>query len=432
MKGAGRLEILRVAAWLTLCVLIGLSFNQPLVWFCIGLTLYLGWQLWQLSRLLKWLKSPQDLDVPESNGLWGEIFSNLYQQQTLNQKGQRQLARMLNEFQASTAALPDAVIVLDRDDHIAWCNEAAVSLIGLHIPNDIGQRVVNLLRHPAFVSALIREDYDTDILLPSPLHAQQTLSLRIVSYGEGQKLVMARDVSQREQMERSRRDFVANASHELRTPLTVIRGYLEMMADESKDAKPLQPWAAPLSEMSQQAARMSRIIEDLLKLARIESHASSGKEEWIDVPRMLSMILAEARALSAGRHQIIPKIQPKARLRGHSAELQSAFANLIFNAVHYTPEGGELRVSWSADATGAEFSVVDNGVGIEQKHIPRLTERFYRADAGRSRETGGTGLGLAIVKHALEHHGSVLEIASELNVGSTFSCRFPISRLSID
>ncbi len=429
MQGARREECLRLGAWLALCVLVGTAVDAVAVVLVVGLVLYVAWLLWQASLLIDWLQAPEEADVPESSGLWGEIFSNLYQQQTRHQADKRQLASMLNEFQASTAALPDAVVVVDSHGHISWCNDAAIDLLGLRVPHDLGQRIVNLLRHPGFVNAFNREQHDADILMPSPLNAQQTLTLRIVAYGEGQKLIMARDVSHVEQMERSRRDFVANASHELRTPLTVIRGYVEMMEEESSDAKPLFPWHAPLAEMRQQATRMGRIIEDLLKLARIESQGGLARHDIVDIPSQLSIIVDEAKALSRGRHIFDVDIQADTRLYGLAVELQSAFSNLLFNAVQYTPENGSIKIRWWADQRGAHFSVTDNGVGIEQRHIPRLTERFYRADSARSRDTGGTGLGLAIVKHALEHHESHLEIASELNVGSTFSCSFPLTRV---
>lgn len=428
MEGARREELLRLAAWLALCLLVGSVIDAVTLTLAIGLGCYIAWLLLQASRLVVWLQSDEDSEVPESSGLWGEIFNNLYQQQVRHIADKRQLASMLSEFQASTAALPDAVVVVDGTGHISWCNEAATDLLGLRVPHDLGQRIVNLLRHPGFVNAFNKQQHDADILMPSPLNAQQTLTLRIVAYGDGQKLVMARDVSHVEQMERSRRDFVANASHELRTPLTVIRGYLEMMEEESSDAKPLFPWRSPLSEMRQQATRMGRIIEDLLKLARIENQGSAAKHEIIDVPRQLAVIVDEAKALSKERHQFDIDVQADIFLYGQAAELQSVFSNLLFNAVQYTPEGGSIKLRWWADQQGTHFSVTDNGSGIEPHHIPRLTERFYRADSGRSRETGGTGLGLAIVKHALEHHDSQLEIASELNVGSTFSCSFPKTR----
>ncbi|MGB1581485.1 MAG: phosphate regulon sensor protein PhoR, partial [Nevskiales bacterium] len=278
MTGARREEIIRLAAWLALCIVVGLLFDRPILVTALGLAVYASWHIWQASRLVNWLKDSENVEVPESHGLWGEIFTSLYQLQQQNRADKRQLASMLNEFQASTAALPDAVVVVDDDGCIAWCNEAAVSMLGLRVPKDIGQRIVNLLRNPAFVRAFLNEQHDADIMISAPLDSQVTLTLRIVAYGDGQRLVLARDISHIEHMERARRDFVANASHELRTPLTVIRGYLEMMEDESSEARPLFPWRSPVVEMRQQATRMGRIIEDLLKLARIESQGGQGKQ----------------------------------------------------------------------------------------------------------------------------------------------------------
>ncbi len=424
-----REEILRLTALLSLSLIIGLFTNFPLLCVGIAISIYAIWHLRQAFRLVAWFQSQGEDDVPEATGIWGEVFGNLYHHQQRNYRDKRELAAMIDEFQASTAALPDGVVVIDPTGRISWCNEAAKMLLGLHVPKDLGQRIVNLLRNPAFVDYFISGRYTDEVVINSPENADLILSVRIVPYGEGQRLLLARDISRLHQMERIRRDFVANASHELRTPLTVIRGYLDMMDEESLDARPLQPWQAPLSEMRQQATRMGRIIEDLLKLARIESAIGKSNHEIVDIPQMLKMTIDEAKALSEGRHRFTLDCEDGLLLYGLSAELQSVVANLIFNAVQYTPDGGEIRVRWWSDKKGAHFSVADSGIGIEPRHIPRLTERFYRADPGRSRATGGTGLGLAIVKHALEHHEAVLNIASEVNVGSTFSCIFPVSRI---
>lgn len=424
-----REEILCLAGLICLSLVFGLFAGFPLLFLGMGISIYAVGHLWQVFRLVRWFQSRGDEDVPEARGIWGEVFGSLYRYQQRNYRDKRELAAMIDEFQASTAALPDGVIVIDPDGCIAWCNEAAKALLGLHLPDDLGQRIVNLLRNPIFVDYFNMGRYSKEIVIHSPENADLVLSLRVVPYGEGQRLILARDVSRIHQMERIRRDFVANASHELRTPLTVIRGYLDMMEDESVDARPLHPWQAPLAEMRQQSARMGRIIEDLLKLARIESSAGKATHEIVDVPQMIRMTLDEASALSDGRHKLISDCDDSLLLFGLSAEIQSVIANLVFNAVQYTPDGGEIHVRWWRDSGGAHYAVQDTGVGIEPIHIPRLTERFYRVDPGRSRATGGTGLGLAIVKHALEHHEAVLNIASELNVGSTFSCVFPDSRV---
>lgn len=423
-------EVLRLLALLLLSWLLGAIVGHPALLLGVGISLYASWHLWQALRLVRWFKSREELEVPEASGIWGEVFGSLYRHQQRNHKDKRQLAAMIDEFQASTAALPDGVVVIDPSGCISWCNESAQTLLGF-MPGDLGQRIINLLRNPVFVEYFTRGDYDEDIVIHSPEDDDLILSIRIVKYGEGQRLLLARDVSRIHQMERIRRDFVANASHELRTPLTVISGYLDMMEDDSADARPLQPWQAPLREMRQQASRMGKIIEDLLKLARLEGSAAQRQQEVSDVPHMLRVIMDEANVLSDGRHQIRLECEDDLMLYGYPVELQSVISNLIFNAIHYTPAGGEIHVRWWSDSGGAHFSVTDTGIGIEPKHIPRLTERFYRVDAGRSRATGGTGLGLSIVKHALEHHEGSLDIASELNHGTTFSCRFPVSRIRL-
>ncbi len=424
-----REEVLRLVALLCLSLVIGMAVDQPMLCIGIGISSYALWHLWQAFRLVSWFKSRGQEEVPEASGIWGEVFGSLYQHQQRNHKDKRRLAAMIDEFQASTAALPDGVVVIDPYGCISWCNESAKELLGLQMPNDLGQRIINLLRAPVFVDYLNRREYDDEIVITSPDDDALILSIRIVPYGEGQRLMLARDISRMHQMERIRRDFVANASHELRTPLTVISGYLDMMEEESAEARPLQPWHAPLSEMRQQAHRMGRIIEDLLKLARIEGNSSQRKQEVTDVPQLIKVILDEAQALSAGRHRFHTDCDEQLLLFGNPVELQSVISNLIFNAIHYTPDAGEITISWLSDHQGAHLTVADTGIGIEPKHIPRLTERFYRVDAGRSRATGGTGLGLSIVKHALEHHDGSLSITSELNHGTTFSCRFPISRV---
>ncbi len=241
-------------------------------------------------------------------------------------------------------------------------------------------------------------------------------------------MLIARDISQQQRLEQMRRDFVANASHELRTPLTVLRGYLDMMAEESSQHGPLQPWVSPLGDMVRQATRMANIIEDLLKLARIEANTGPARHEIVPVPALLHKLIDEAQALSGGGHAFQLDAEPGLEMWGHPSELQSIFSNLIFNAIQYTPAEGDIRIRWWGDAKGLHFAVSDSGIGIERKHISRLTERFYRVDPSRFSRTGGTGLGLAIVKHALEHHEGKLEIASEINVGSTFSCHFPEQR----
>jgi two-component system phosphate regulon sensor histidine kinase PhoR len=263
----------------------------------------------------------------------------------------------------------------------------------------------------------------------SPVNADTILNFRLIPYGNGQRLLIVRDVSERRRLETARRDFVANASHELRTPLTVLRGYLDLIEPDAREGRPLAAWRQPFHEMRVQATRMETLIADLLKLARLESEVVLSRQDLLDVPAMIQRVAEEARALSQSRHRIDLDVQKDIRLFGRESEMQSIFTNLVANAVQYTPDGGIVNLRWWADEQGAHFSVADSGIGIAEKDLPRLTERFYRVDVSRSRASGGTGLGLSIVKHALEHHEGRLQVESEPGVGSTFTCHFPLHRV---
>jgi two-component system phosphate regulon sensor histidine kinase PhoR len=334
---------------------------------------------------------------------------------------------MLGQFQASAEALPDGAVVTEARGEILWFNTAAGALLGLRSPQDTGQRLVNLLRHPEFTAYFERGDFEKEVEIPSPINHAVTLSFHVVPYGDNQRLLMVRDVSELHRLERIRRDFVANASHELRTPLTVLRGYIEMMLPESQ--RSLAEWRAPLAEMHSQAVRMEALVRDLLKLARLEGETASSRQDVLEAPEIIERALVEARGLSKGQHRIDAAVEPGLLLYGHESEAESIFSNLIANAVQYTSPGGAIRVRWESAGDGAVFSVTDSGIGVAPEDIPRLTERFYRVDEGRSRASGGTGLGLSIVKHALERHEGRLEIQSRLGHGSTFTCRFPPHRV---
>jgi two-component system, OmpR family, phosphate regulon sensor histidine kinase PhoR len=429
MSFAWQREFTRLGSWLVLWLLPGLVFGHVVMWLLAGVCLYLGWHLLQIYHLSRWLRDPKQLELPDGTGVWEEVYRAFRLLDRRNRRSQLRLESMVSQYEASTAALPDATVVLDVHGHIAWFNEAGVTLLGFRSPQDLGQRLVNLIRHPSFANHLQSGDYGRDIEIPSPNDPNCLLSIRVIPYGEDQRLVIARDISHQQRLDQMRRDFVANASHELRTPLTVLRGYLDMMAEEAGDKGPLQPWLAPLGDMVRQATRMGNIIEDLLKLARIEANTGgAARHETVPVPALLLKLVEEARALSGNAHAIQLEAEDDLNMHGHPTELQSIFSNLIQNAAQYTPAGGDIRVRWWSDTAGLHFSVTDSGIGIDRKFIPRLTERFYRVDPSRFSRTGGTGLGLAIVKHALEHHGGRLEIASEINVGSTFTCHFPADR----
>ncbi len=393
----------------------------------VALALCLARHLYYLAALRSWTDQPKRTELPEPGGTWSEVYERLLDLQRSNRKRKKRLAAMLAQFQASAEALPDGAVVTEARGEILWFNTAARGLLGLRTAQDTGQRLVNLLRHPDFTDYFERGDFDKEVEIPSPINHAVTLSVRVVPYGDNQRLLMVRDVSELHRLERIRRDFVANASHELRTPLTVLRGYIEMMLPETQ--RGLAEWRTPLTEMHTQATRMEALVRDLLKLARLEGEVAASRQDMLEAPELIERALVEARGLSKGRHRIEAKVESGLLLYGRESEAESIFSNLIANAVQYTSAGGTIRVRWESAGDGAVFAVTDSGIGVAPEDIPRLTERFYRVDEGRSRASGGTGLGLSIVKHALERHEGRLEIQSRLGHGSTFLCRFPPHRV---
>jgi two-component system, OmpR family, phosphate regulon sensor histidine kinase PhoR len=426
MTPALRQEIFKATLRALAGALLGALFGHWQFGVILGLLLYLLMHLRYLTILRSWFESPKTVELPEPGGIWGEIYESLLTLQRRNRKRKKRLAAIVSEFQASTEALPDGAVVLGERGEILWFNTAARTLLGLRSPQDIGQRVPNLIRHPVFTAYFTTADYHSEVEAPSPINTALMLGYRVIPYGNGQRLLVVRDISDARRLEVMRRDFVANASHELRTPLTVLRGYLDMMLT---DPEALSTWRGPISEMRNQAQRMESLINDLLKLARLEGDGPLARAEPVDAAAMIERIVDEARALSRGRHRIESDVQAGLGLLGRDSELQSIFSNLVSNAVHYTSDGGIVRVRWGETIDGAEFSVADTGIGISKADLPRLTERFYRVDVGRSRSSGGTGLGLSIVKHALERCEGRLKIDSEPGVGSTFSCHFPSHRV---
>ena len=316
-------------------------------------------------------------------------------------------------------------MVLDDKGRVEWWNGVATRMLGLSRKHDKGERIDELIRDPVFRSYLADDNFSRPLQMPGPVDEGVILEVRIVPYGKGKHLLQARDITRLQQLETVRRDFVANVSHEIRTPLTVVHGYLETMSDS--DDESLSAWQRIIKQMQQQTIRMQRIVEDLLLLSRLESHQSTQGQDELDVPALLKSMLQEGRSLSGElSHDLRIEVDQGLWLIGESAEIYSAFSNLLFNAIRYTPAGGEIALSWYRGETGPCFSVTDTGIGIEQEHIPRLTERFYRVDVGRSRQSGGTGLGLAIVKHVLTRHGGHLRIESEPGKGSRFVIDLPL------
>jgi len=342
------------------------------------------------------------------------------------QKRKRKLRHLLSGFHKSTQALPDATIVFNDKGQVEWGNIVARQMIGLERKRDRGRMINELIPDPKFQDYYAAAKYQLPLQIASPVNDSIRLDVRIVPYGKAKFLLQARDVTRLQQLETVRKDFVANVSHEMRTPLTVIHGYLESMG-ESGDAG-LDAWQNAIQQMRQQTGRMQRIVGDLLLLSRLEGPGKSDGQECVDIPGILEMIKDEAQTLSGGQHQITASIDKELKLQGCASDLESAFSNLVFNAVRYTPAEGSIHLRWWASKHGPCFLVKDTGIGIEPEHIPRLAERFYRVDVGRSRQSGGTGLGLAIVKHVLTRHDAQLKIESEPGKGSSFRCNFPETR----
>ena len=376
-------------------------------------------------RLMRWLRGSQETPAPRDAGFWGELGYRVERiVQGLERSAEVERSR-LSQFLAAMEASPNGVLLLDAGDQIEWCSTRAAEHFGLDPQRDRRQRVTNLIRSPEFVDYLQAGQFDEPVTL-HPLRGPGSLQVTIRRYDGNQKLVLSQDLTERERAEAMRRDFVANVSHEIRTPLTVLTGFLETLRN------------LPLSEaeqkrvialMSQQAARMGDLVADLLTLARLEGSPRPGSEP-VDVAALFRHVEAEARALSAGRHVIVFAAPVGASIAGAESELQSGLGNLVGNAVRYTPDGGRIEVAWRvADNGSGEISVTDTGPGIARVHLSRLTERFYRVDGSRSRESGGTGLGLAIVKHVMQRHGGELDIASEPGKGSTFRLIFPALRV---
>jgi two-component system phosphate regulon sensor histidine kinase PhoR len=392
-----------------------------------ALLIYLARQLWQEERLARWLGQGADKPPPADVGVWGDIFYRLEKLQKRQNQSQSELASALGQFQHAAEAVPDGIAILNGQDQIEWCNPASRRFLGLDCARDRGQFIHYLLRQKDFTDFLDARDYSRRLSLHSPVHRDVLLLLQLVPFGAEQKLLIARDITELERVDAIRRDFVANVSHELRTPLTVVGGFVETLNDMDK------PSEADLKHyfgiMLNHTRRMQRLLDDLLTLSRLESSASAAAEEQVHVPELMRELAREAESLSRGRHVVRLEIESQNWLRGSLQELQSAFSNLVSNAVRYTPDGGEITLRWFEQNGQPVFSVTDTGEGVASEHIPRLTERFYRVDRSRSRETGGTGLGLAIVKHILTRHKARLDIQSTPGKGSTFSAIFPVERV---
>ncbi|MBI1424557.1 MAG: phosphate regulon sensor histidine kinase PhoR [Gammaproteobacteria bacterium] len=417
-------EIWSLAGLLLVAFILGLVFGHVSLFMLVATLGYLGWTFYNLYHLRRWLAIGRKYHPPDSFGIWGDIFTEIFRLQRRNKKRQKRLVKLLGRFRETTEAMPDGVVVMQASGVIEWWNEAGGRLLDLKYPQDVGQRLTNLIRNPEFLSFIENNNRHEVLNFAAPADKNKIIAVQLTPYGMDQSLLIVRDVTILQRVEQIRRDFVANISHELRTPLTVMSGFLETLTgDDTITDKNLR---RSLELMKQQSKRMYRLVEDLMLLSKLENEQRPVKHEVVAVPQLLTTLREEAMIISGDRnHQITLDVDLDLYLYGDSKELDSAFSNLVINAVNYTPTGGAINIRWYQDDTGAHLSVSDTGIGIPPHHLSRITERFYRVDVARSRETGGSGLGLAIVKHALGRHAAHLRIDSEVGRGSTFICDFP-------
>ena len=418
-------DLLRFTIVFIVSLFIGIMVDMTSLCVIIGLCLFIFSQFCELSNLYQWLQHRQDIAGTTQAGLIDDIGREIEKSRNRHRAREAKLINYLKRFQEATSALPDAVVVLGTNGEIEWANKNAKTYLGVKWPQDSAVRITNLLRTPVlnrYLNAGPAEN-NKGLQLLAPTNNQMILEVRVTDYGDTQQLMVARDVTSIVRANQMRKDFIANASHELRTPLTVISGYLESFADD--DLCPVE-WLTYIRQMRTQTCRMQNLIEDLLQLSSLEASNSQQRKEIVRVPDMLNSILSEAKSLGGEiQHQLTLEAEPDLYIFGNHYQLYSAFSNLVFNAVQYTPAKGRIKLSWFRDDQGAHMLVEDNGLGIATEHIARLTERFYRIDKGRSREKGGTGLGLAIVKHVLANHGGQLIIESSIGEGSRFQCDLP-------
>ena len=405
-------------------LVLGLLVGQAWAVLAVAALGVVAWHYWKLRGVLLRLTARQRFEPPQGDGVWNELDRLLHRGQSEMRGRKRRLLDMLRAYRAAADALPDAVVVVERNSQrVLWFNAAATSLLGLRFPRDIDAPVGDRLQ-PLPVAHWLATGRNAEPLeAASPVNPDLRLRLRLIPYSDELWLLVARDVSKLMRLEQMRRDFVANVSHELRTPLTVVHGYLEML-----DPAEQPEWAPMLAEMQRQSQRMTQLVEDLLTLSRLEAKDALADEN-VAMGSMLGTLRREAEALSQNRHTIRVEDNAQVDLWGSTKELHSAFSNLVSNAVRYTPAGGSIAIVFAREGHGAVLSVRDSGYGIPGAHLPRITERFYRVSTSRSRESGGTGLGLAIVKHVLGLHQARLEISSEVGRGSTFSCHFGPDRV---
>lgn len=411
-------------------MLIGWAFDAVVWMFALTLSGYVAWNLRQLFRLYAWFKDSNPTDPPASCGLWGAVFDDIYKLQQDQFKYRAKLKKIIKRFRDSTYALADGFVMLDRDGVLDWWNPAAAKLLGLQNPTDQGQLITNLIREPRFKAFFHQENYEKPLEMSSPINNRITLEFHITRFGKKEVLIIIRDITELKHLEQVRTDFIGNISHELRTPLTVISGYLETMETNSDQVPQL--WVKAIEQTQVQIERLKNLVRDLLALSKIEAQSSCARQTPVDVHQLLLEIQDDLEPLlDKKKHQLQITMNAEHRLAGDRNDLYSLVSNLLVNACNYSPEGSQIKVNWSCDNSGGYLSVSDNGQGIDPVEIPRITERFYRVERDRSRDSGGTGLGLSIVKHLLINHDGKLKIESQPGIGSTFTCEFPRQRLCV-
>ncbi len=397
-----------------------------LIFLCLALVLGNFLHLNNLNRLTRWLTRSDIQTVPDLIGSWGELSAALYRMVRGSKRSKEELNLALDRFQQAAAAMHDGFIILDEHGAITWSNPVAERHFNLNPEMDRGTDITYLVRQPEFAHYVASHNYSEPLVMRGARSQELVLEVQLIPYGNNQKLIISRDITQWERAESARRDFVANVSHEMRTPITVLSGFLETLSDMETISPELLKRSMTL--MQSETKRMQYLVEDLLMLAQLENGPPLIDTDIVDVETLVQDLVREAKILSSGRHEIQSEILNDVRLRGNRNEIRSAFGNLVSNAVRYTPANGKVKLTWTTENGLPVFAVNDTGVGIEAEHLPRLTERFYRVDRSRSRATGGTGLGLAIVKHILNRHQGRLEITSEVDRGSRFAAVFPSER----
>jgi len=402
------------------------SSTIALLFMLVVLLIVMAYRALQLFKLGQWLGDARLETIPEAGGIWDEVFTRLYKMVKQHNQTKKELAAELQHIEQATSALPEGVAILNEVNRLEWFNPLAQQHFHLDAEHDILQDITYLVRQPEFIEYLHESSFNEPLIMVPARHDDMVLSIKLIPYGGNKRLLISRDITQFKRIEAMRRDFVANVSHELRTPLTVVSGFvenLEDMPDLNQDSA-----RRALQLMAEQTRRMDSLVADLLTLSRLESEQSPLREETVDIKGLLNEVYQDGKLLSGGLHPLQIEIASTANLLGNRDELHSAFGNLLSNAIRYTPEGGGILLRWFERGGQPVFSVQDSGIGIAAQHIPRLTERFYRVDRSRSRETGGTGLGLAIVKHIAIRHQAKLEVLSEEGKGSTFMLVFPVKR----